>query len=203
MKKIAFILHGKIKHRHSLISRIENVFSGSFELSFSTTTYPKHSEELALTAVINGATHIICVGGDGSLNEVVNGVMSAKRNSAGTGVSYDSLRVGLLPSGTGNDFSKTMKVVNDIGRLRQLIEDDSCRSIDLGLAEFIDPKGQKASQYFINITDVGMGGVVVEKIAKSSKFLGANLTYQKSIIGTLLTYKNRPVKAVIDDKKLK
>ena len=194
MKRITFIIHGKLKKAGSLISGIQKAFSDGFEMTFQFTNEAGHARELAFAAVTNGVTHIISVGGDGSLNEVVNGVMDA-----GKVTMTDTIRVGVLTYGTGNDFAKTVKAGKDLERLKYLINQDNYRNIDLGFVEFNDTRGQRATQYFINITDVGMGGVVVEKIANSSKFLGANLTYQKAIISTLLTYKNQSLKIKIDD----
>jgi diacylglycerol kinase family enzyme len=78
------------------------------------------------------------------------------------------------------------------------VEEDSFKTIDLGLVEFQNKAGEKQIRYFINITDVGMGGVVAERLSRYSKWMGAYLTYQRAILTTLLSYKHQPVKAVAD-----
>ena len=103
MKHIAFIIHGKIKKHDKIVAAIKALFSDTANLSFSVTQHANHAGELAHNAIVNGATHIICLGGDGSLNEVVNGIMQAKSNSENT------VQVGLLPHGTGNDFARRRK----------------------------------------------------------------------------------------------
>ena len=193
MKQIAFILHGKIKKQDRIIAAVKTIFGETAALFFHVTQHAQHANQLVYDSVKQGATHIICLGGDGSLNEVINGVMRAKADGYG-GHGESEVQVGLLPHGTGNDLAKTMRCTNDIGLLKTWIATNSYRYIDLGLAEFSDPQGNKASRYFVNITDVGIGGVIAHHLASSSKFWGPTITYQKEILSALLTYKNQPVK---------
>ena len=193
MKKIAFILHGKITGKQQLMNEVYSVFNGDYDISFFTTEHPGHSVELSAKATEQGFDYIICVGGDGSLNEVANGVMQAKNKSVGLDV-----KVGVLPHGTGNDFIKTVKSPQDCAGLKKLIDLDSFKEIDLGLVRFNNPQGVASSRYFINITDVGMGGVVAEKLSRFSKALGPSMTYQMAILSTLVSYRHQPIKVVAD-----
>ena len=194
MKKIAFILHGKIKNRQKLMNEVYSVFNDSYDISFLTTEHAGHSIELSAKAAEEGFNYIISVGGDGSLNEVANGIMQAKSRNTSLDV-----KIGVLPHGTGNDFVKTVKSPHNCTGLKRLLDEDSYKEIDLGFVEFTNPQGLASNRYFINITDIGMGGVIAEKLSRSSKMLGPTLTYQMSIISTLATYSNQPVKAVADD----
>lgn len=196
MKKIVFIIHGKIKQREKLIADIKQCFGNSAHLIFAVTEYADNAVELSYKAFKEGATHIICIGGDGSLNEVINGAMKA-------GHELDlkntlPVQVGLLPHGTGNDFAKTMGVGFDVEQLKQWIREDSYRVIDLGSAVYTGIYQQPAKRYFINISDVGIGGAIAQDLSNSSKILGSFLTYQKGIFKALLTYKNQPVKVTAD-----
>lgn len=190
MKNIAFIIHGKMKHRQKLESGIRNVFTGSYTTQFFYTSHKNHSIELSAQAVANGFTHVICAGGDGSLNEVANGIMQAGNTR---------VRMGALPSGTGNDFVRTMKVNNSIAALRKYIDEDTYREIDLGLVHFTGTDGKPSQRYFINITDVGMGGVVAKKLSTAGNWMGATIKYQKAILTTFVSYKNQPLKATADN----
>jgi YegS/Rv2252/BmrU family lipid kinase len=190
MKNLAFIIHGKVTHRDRLVNELKNIFKGDYTLQFLYTEHKDHSIELATHAVVNDATHVICVGGDGSLNEVANGIMQVRN---------ENVRMGALPNGTGNDFVKTMQVTNNINDLKKYIDADSYREIDLGLVQFMGIDGKTSQRYFINITDVGMGGVVAEKLSSASKWMGATVKYQKAILSTLLTYKNQSLKATADN----
>ena len=194
MKRIAFIIHGKIKKKQDVIHRLESTFQGDYSLSFLSSEYPGQAIELSFKATQEGFNYIICLGGDGSLNEVVNGVMEAKKQNPDLNV-----KVGVLPFGTGNDFIKTTNSTQSLSGIRKLIDENSFKEIDLGLVQFKDKAGIDSSRYFINITDIGIGGIVVQKIGKYTNTLGANVGYLVAIFNTLLSYRNQPVKAVAED----
>ncbi|MDB5282766.1 MAG: diacylglycerol kinase catalytic region [Bacteroidota bacterium] len=194
MKKVVFVFHGKVKRRDKLFAQIQSVFGSGYGLEQCVTEKPDHALELAYLAVKNGATHIICVGGDGSLNEIANGVMKARAE----GFEKNDLRIGLLPHGTGNDFARTIHVTPDITSLKQLVDKDSLINVDLGLVNYNNREQVNALRYFINITDVGIGGAIAQRLVNSSKIFGPTVTYQKAIITSLLSYSNQPVKVVAD-----
>lgn len=194
MKKIAFIAHTKVRQLNKLFGELQQTFSGSYQLHFYETQYAGHAVTLACEAVLSGATYIICIGGDGSMNEVANGVMKAM----GNGTPRQPVFVGLLPNGTGNDFAKTVCVTKSAIALKQYIDAGQYKPVDLGKVSFVNPKGEAANRYFINITDIGMGGVAAERISGYSKFGGATFTFQRAIISTLLTYKRQVIEAVTD-----
>ncbi|MGP8215390.1 MAG: diacylglycerol/lipid kinase family protein [Bacteroidia bacterium] len=194
MKKIAFIIHGEIRNKQDVIRQIESTFQGNYKLSFFISEYSGHAIELSFRAAEEGFNYIICLGGDGSLNEVVNGVMQAREQNKEL-----SIKVGVLPFGTGNDFIKTTKSPHSISGIKKLVDGDLSREIDLGLVQFKNKTGSDSSRYFINITDIGMGGIVVQKIGNYPKVLGANLTYLAVIFNTLLSYRNQPIKVTADE----
>lgn len=194
MKKIAFIVHGKTRNIQQVINDLKSTFSGNYEITFLKSEHSGHAIELAENAAEGGFNYIICIGGDGSLNEVVNGVMQAKNKNKELIV-----KVGILPFGTGNDFIKTIKSSATFSGLKKQIDEDSFKEIDLGIVQFKNHTGQDSSRYFINITDIGIGGVVVQKLCNYTKALGANFTYLMAITSTLLSYRNQPIKAVADE----
>lgn len=190
MLTITFILHGKHRNNEKLVERIRETFGSGYEVFFCFTEFSGHAMELAKKAAMQQSHYVIAAGGDGTMNEVANGIMLSENKS---------VKVGLLPLGTGNDFSKTVLVSNDIKELKRLIDVNSISEIDLGLVQFKNKEGKDATRYFINITDVGLGGVIAHKIAGSSKWMGAFLTFQTAILSTFLTYKHQLVKARADE----
>lgn len=197
MSRTAFIIHGNTSNRQRLIERIKNLFgTGQDNVETFVTEYAGHAVLLAKEAVVMGFENIICAGGDGSLNEVVNGLMNAKQKLSDEG--WAKIRVGVLPVGTGNDFVKTIKSPSTIEGLKAALEKDSYLLTDVGLVHFTGKSGKPESRYFINITDVGMGGVAAEKLSRTSKWMGPTLTYQRVILSTLLRYKNQPVSVKAD-----
>lgn len=191
MKRIAFIIHGRIAKNTKLIREIEAVFNG-MDYKLFTTTQAQHATTLTKQSIYSGYQYIVCVGGDGSLNEVVNGFMQLE---AWPG---HRLFLGLLPYGTGNDFAKTMGISKNIAELKQYIETDSYKATDIGEVNYTNRSSDNATRYFINITDVGMGGLAAEKINSYPKWLPSNLAYQLAILSTLLSYKKKDMTADAD-----
>ena len=198
MIKIAFLVHGKTPHCNRRVSEIQAVFGDKNDCECQVTTRAGHFTELAYESIRNGTSHIICVGGDGSLNETANGFMQARNDATLASLNWKNIRLGLLPAGTGNDFARTAKVNNDLGLLKNYIDNDRFRQFDLGLVDLVAISGEQTRRYFINILDVGIGGVISQKLANSPKRWGPTITYQSAVIRGLLTYKNQPVEIKAD-----
>ena len=200
MKKITFILHGKLRKKDLLKNKINQRLSGQFELQYFQTAAPGDGIHLAKLAVEGQTDYLISVGGDGMLNEVVNGYMNCTATSMlhPQGVTnparVSNPIIGLLPFGTGNDFSKTIGMRKDIEQLARLIENDQIQPVDIGEVQYRSHEGETKTRYFINITDLGIGGEVVKMVNQSSKFLGPNLTYKKAIIQSFFTYKHKKIR---------
>ena len=190
MGHIAFIIHGKLRGNNQLVSNIRSAFFPDYELSFFYTEYCGHGMELAKNSAASNVDYIIAVTGDGTFNEIINGVMLSQNKK---------VKLGLLPHGTGNDFARMLGLTNNILALKKLIETDSFKKIDVGFVNFKNLQGENDSRYFINITDLGMGGFIAKKLSGSSKWLGATLTFQWAIVSTFLTYKHQVMKIRTDD----
>ncbi|GIV33041.1 MAG: lipid kinase [Chitinophagales bacterium] len=193
MKHIIFILHGKIRHRKELRKRLSGCLPSGVEATFQETHYAAHATEIAAKSVQDGATYVIAVGGDGLLNEVINGYMCAS--------DYQRYvcAVGIYPMGTGNDFCKTVGIRPDTVQLQQLLERHSVKPVDCCYARFIGLHGTSTKRYFINIGDIGIGGAVSQRVNQSRKLLGAKLSYMKAIVRTFLDYRHRHVSITADN----
>ena len=181
--KIAFIIKGLIKNKFRLTEEIMDPFPAAeiFE-----TKQAFHAVELAKNVVENNFTHIIAVGGDGTLSEVVNGMaLSGKENLP---------VLGLLSYGTANDFSKTTKLYGSISQLKNLIENNSTRKIDIGNVKFTGKNQMPEERYFINIGDIGIGGQIVENINTGKKIFNADMTFFLETLKAMFSYKRSKVK---------
>ncbi len=201
MLKITFLIHGKYVHGQKLIRDISVLFGSNYDFNYSVTSCAGQFTDLVCGAIAGRSTHIICAGGDGSLNETINGLMKAKNDANLKHINWQNIRVGLLPAGTGNDFARTTGIKHDLSMLKQLIDADSYKAVDLGLAELTGFGGEKARRYFINIMDIGIGGYISKKIAGSPKPFGPFITYQMAILNALLCYKNQRVTIEADTFK--
>ncbi len=191
MEKIGFILHGKIRGKQSVKESLISRFSEYYVVRFYETAHPRHAEQLTLLALNEQCDYLIAVGGDGTLNEMVNGYLKAG------GTAKHQTRIGVLPFGTGNDFARGSGINRDIGQLLDLVVQNQPRMIDAGSMEFKRPDGSLNVRYFDNIADLGIGGDVVARVNGvhlRKKILGGKLTFFISILLTFLTYRHKKIK---------
>lgn len=199
--KIAFLINGTAKGLDKLSKEIETTFK-AFSPKLFISEKSGHIEELVQTAIARGYDTLIICGGDGTLNEGINGVVeSFKSGLCDSDEAYNweqiaKVKVGLFPSGSGNDFSKTVLIEKNLDYLKNLIEQNRSKMIDIGWVSFLSPENEPKHRFFINITDVGMGGETVVKLQnKNTRALGTNFNYLWAITSTLATYEKVRIKA--------
>ena len=110
--RISFVIHGKLRRIEKLKRSILKVFSKDFILSFHITTQNLRSNSLVQTIIEKGVDFVIIAGGDGSVNEAVNGYMAVPEEKRRKVV------LGVLPLGTGNDFARSLRVSKDLNELQ-------------------------------------------------------------------------------------
>jgi len=152
-----------------------------------TTDHPGHAIDMTRTALGDGATTIVSVGGDGTLNEVVNGYLRHREDARNT-----DARLAVFSVGTGADFVKTLAMPQTPAALARIIRDREARKIDAGLCEFLDG-GIRRMRYFVNVAEFGSGGAVVDRVNRSTKILGGRLSFVIAILRTLPRYRNTRV----------
>ena len=196
MQKVAFIINRTISKFVKRKNEIETVFNSTdFETKFFVSEKCRHIENLAQNALSEGFDYLIFVGGDGTINEGLNGVMSFFKNNENEDLSaYNfehakKIKIGLLPYGSGNDFAKTIQISKDINQLKDKILANKTQLVDIGFAQFLDENKKPSSRFYMNITDVGMGGIIANKIIDKNNAFNADLIYIKAIFTTLLNYK--------------
>ena len=148
---------------------------------------------LARDAVKAGCETVVAVGGDGTVNEVLNGLFEN-----GAPINKDVV-LGIVPVGSGCDFARCLGVPKNIGKALELIDDGKTKKIDIGRVTYIDLDGNRASRLFINMADIGAGGVVVQKARQAPRFLGRRPNYLWGILYVATCYQHRKVTIAIDD----
>jgi diacylglycerol kinase (ATP) len=184
--KLGVILHGAKNNRHAQRKEIEKVFS-DWILDIRVTEYDKHAEKIARQLCNDSCDVLLVCGGDGSLNQAANGVFNSKNPQT---------PLAIWPSGTGNDFVKTLDVPRSFQELRANIELGNFKAVDLPCMEW---DGKKRA--YLNVTDLGLGGCVAYDMTRSKRRLGSFLTYQWLIVKNLLRFKKRSVCFDLDGKK--
>lgn len=163
-----------------------------FQFEFAFTEHENHSSELVQQAIENGFLNLICVGGDGTLHNIVNGIMNQ------TKVTSNQINVGMIPIGTGNDWVRTHNIPNDFEKAVQLIKNRKKLTQDLGKIQFLNEKRKPV--YFNNLAGVGFDGFVVSKVHKYKHF--GVLAYVTGAIIGLFSFKNFKTKIKVESKEI-
>jgi len=187
-KKLHFVINGRFKHTERTIKEIEDAFGDEFLVWVSVTNGNGHAIELARNAVLSGTDYLIAAGGDGTMSEVVNGIMQVEKSKR------ENLIVGLYPFGSGNDFARTFKLSKKLSDLKDLILNDSTSQIDIGKIEYKNMKGENVVRYFNNITDIGLGAEVAKRVNEGKKIYGPNFDFFKATVLGFLNYKRKQLK---------
>ena len=185
---------GKGAHDQKIIEQLLRNSGILFKLSIS--QYPWHAIELTRKLVDEGATHLIVAGGDGTLNEVVNGIFLAGLQGQG------EITLGMLPVGTGNDWIKTFGIPDHYQKAIDIIRANRTVKQDVGeITCLMD--GQTTNRYFVNIAGFGFDALVA-KNANDLKFKGITgiRVYIQSLLSGYLNYKSRNTKIIIDETEM-
>ena len=139
-----------------------------FPYDVAVTDAPGRATELARRAVDSGHTFIVAVGGDGTVNEVVNGMMGEDRSAR------DDLVLGVLPGGSGCDFGRTFGLPSDpAAAARVLLDDAPAARVDVAQLTYRDRRGGIASRWFANIAQAGLGAEAVAIASKLKRRIGS------------------------------
>jgi diacylglycerol kinase (ATP) len=129
------------------------------------TTHPGHATEVARAALAGGERYLVAAGGDGTVHEVVNGMLRD-----GQPVAADAV-LGVVASGSGCDFVRSFGLPGDAVQAAHRLAGDGVRPIDVGKVTFTVGTAQ-ATRYFPNIAEAGLGGAVVARASGLPAFLG-------------------------------
>lgn len=195
---VLFLINGSLANKNTLLRQLHHAFEGC-HYTVLQTEYAKHAIQLVSHAAATAQySHYIAIGGDGSLNEMVNGLLLAHQTSADLHLAVEEryrwhdllqLSVGLISSGTGNDFARTILPPTNFAELRHSIEQQHTRTIAVGYASYTNTEGQATERFFMNITDVGLGGAVAVRISdRKNRWLSPKMLYNKAIVQTFFSY---------------
>ncbi|HLO04140.1 MAG TPA: diacylglycerol kinase family protein [Symbiobacteriaceae bacterium] len=178
-----FIVNPTAGHGRALQTwrKVEALAQAAGEYGIKITKHSRHGEALAREAVAEGYDRVIVLGGDGTVNEVIQGLI------------HTEVPLAVIPTGTGNDWVRTAGVPRDIEKAFAIAYHGQIARHDVGLIH-----GQR---YFMNIAGVGFD-------AEASRFLNDNAKLLKvvpgtlptllSIVGTLFRFRGAPMTCIID-----
>lgn len=149
---------------------------------------------LVRQALTEGHSEIVAVGGDGTINEAVNGFFDAE------GVIAPDAVFAFVTSGTGGDFRKTFGVPEGYAAAIARLKDAPVRPIDVGRISCVSRSGEPVQRYFVNIASFGLSGVIVDRVnrARIAKLFGGSFAFGFHSALAMLTYQDRMVRVRVD-----
>jgi len=148
---------------------------------------------IATEAVLAGSRLVIAVGGDGTVNEVANGMMAA-----GEPARTESA-LGILPCGTGSDLARGLGIPTEAGASLSLIAAGATKALDVGRLRCVSlaPGGAAVVRHFVNEADFGLGAEVTRRVNARTR-RGGRATYLWTTVRALLRWKNPEVELRAD-----
>ena len=154
---------------------------------------PGHVAELTRRAAEDGAALVVVVGGDGTVNEAVNGLMrvSPERRP----------ELAVLPRGTGTDFVRTFRIPTAPRRAIEVARSGRTVTIDVGRVGFTRWDGTKGESWFANVASAGMSGAVAKRADSSSKALGGKASFLWATLAVFARWRNTEVMVDADGER--
>ena len=161
------------------------------------TEHRDHACKLAIKYIEAGYKHIVVVGGDGTFNEVVNGIFKQTR--------YDPLDIylGIIPVGTGNDWARMYGIPKQYKKAVKLIKKEKTFIQDIGKVIY-HSDGKPVERYFANIAGMGYDAMVAQKTNRQKEQgKGGSFSYFYNIFTSLFSFKHTPYEITVDGNTTK
>ena len=160
--------------------------------TFYLTRKPLDATAIARDAILDGAELVVAVGGDGTIQEVVNGFFIDGR------IISPDCQLGIISTGTGQGFAQSLGLPADIESQCEIIASGEARRLDIGRAFFANGNGEPGFRYFVNECQAGIGGVVVENVRSQHKRLGGTLAFGLKTLTAAMSFPEPEITVSID-----
>lgn len=182
MKKYLFIINpiaGKGKALE-LIPQIESFFREDINFDIVITKEEGHGKKIAGSITKEKYSHVISVGGDGTLFEVLNGIKNK------------DIILGVIPAGTGNDLARTIQLPKKPQDVLSIIKRGNTKKIDIGRVN---------DELFLNVVSVGIDAEIAKETERIKGYVSGTMAYVLGVFKTLTKYKSKNITLMIDGKK--
>jgi YegS/Rv2252/BmrU family lipid kinase len=152
---------------------------------------PGDLTRLAVEAVAGGATLLVVVGGDGSVNEVVAGLADLD----------DPPPLAIVPRGTGWDFVRTFDIPRDVDRALAVAVGGRDQAVDVGRVQHRTWAGEERATWFANVASVGMSGAIAARANETTKALGGKASYLWATFAVFAGWSATPLRVVVDGER--
>ncbi len=182
------------KQLDNIIRAVRETANG--ECSFSITTKPSEATRLTATAIDRGCEAVLAVGGDGTIQEVVNGFFSNGH------MVNPECQLGVLSNGTGQGFGQSLGVQGSLKAQLDHFWNGQVLLVDLGRVAFANAGGRNVFRYFLNECQAGIGGAVVKQVGLNHKALGGKVAFGYATLRTVFFHKNQSMTIRADGRAI-
>ena len=151
---------------------------------------PGEISDLAERAARGGAELVVVVGGDGTINEAVNGLVRVD----------EPPELAVIARGTGDDFIRTHGIPASLERAIEVARDGPARAVDAGRVEYRRWDGSPGARHFANVGSVGMSGAIARRANSASKALGGRVTFFYALTREFVVWRNTEVTVEVGDE---
>jgi diacylglycerol kinase (ATP) len=153
---------------------------------------------IAREAAAAGDRFIVACGGDGTISEVANGILDSGRDS----------ELGVLPSGTGGDFRRSLDIPSRSADAAAVLRTGCTRRMDVGQITYVNHSEQSETRYFLGVASFGMSGEVVKRVKRDraawraalpANWLGGKATFASAMLRTAISFPNRELVVEVDE----
>lgn len=166
---------------------------GGAKFELALTNGPRDATRLVREGLSRGVKGVAVVGGDGTLNEAVNGFFTEQ----GEPIAPDAW-LGPLPCGTGGDFRRTIGASRSIDPMVTRMLWARPRKVDVGWLRYVNDEGEPRERAFLNIASFGMSGLVDRVVNESPKWMGGTPAFFLGSLRAMARYRNQRVRVRID-----
>jgi YegS/Rv2252/BmrU family lipid kinase len=156
---------------------------------------PGQLADLVERAAADGASLVVAVGGDGTVNEVVNGLMRLREQGR------EPPELAVLPRGTGTDFVRTFRIPTRLDEAIALARGGTTRTIDAGRVDFRAWDGSDGVAWFANVASAGMSGAVAQRANTTSKAMGGRASFLWATLAVFARWKPSEMELTVDDER--
>jgi YegS/Rv2252/BmrU family lipid kinase len=152
-----------------------------------------HAIELARSAAEQGARLVVAVGGDGTVNEVANGILAADGD--------EPPELAVIPRGTGTDFVRHFRIPTGLDGAVGVALSGNAMAIDAGRLTYRSWSGEEETAYFVNAASAGMSGAVAQRANASSKVLGGKVSFLWATLAVFAGWHASEMEIEVDDQR--
>ncbi len=189
---------GSTKEKWAGVASDLRVHFGAFQVAF--TKSAGDGSIIAKNAADKERKFIIACGGDGTINEVANGILQSENRD---------VEMGIIPSGTGGDFRRTIGIPTEHREAARALREGETKLIDVGKVTFVNFKDEQESRFFLNVSSFGLSASINERVKTNKLFkwlpfggtFKGKAKFAYSTLQEVLELEYKLVKVKVDDKE--